>query len=224
MIVTLHRKQRVVLSGVHIHFQHRSSSGQKYEVVLNRRQFDNLNDILLNLYEYRQLRFSPLGGGVWLFRKGPTKKIIDNHNSTFFHFHPKSWHSYITNFHHILYTALRHGNSESYQRNALHDSRPTHRYRRSASHVPRQTLSRSPRDGDHPNGKRSEHTNVSRWKSANSRQCEREGGAKHAGRAHHEIETAQQDAAFSSDGTDSIESCDECSIEEGYMSTEDFVD
>ena len=225
MIVTLHRKQRVS-AGSRICFQHCADSGRKHEIELNKRQFKNLNDFIDNLRNYHSLHYFPLGGGLWLFQKGDTTKIIDNQNDTFFWFYEKAWHFYITHVHKSLYASVCHGKSYHHQPHAQYESRSSHSSRKSLSRLSRrhQTLSRSPGNDRDENDKRSQHANVSRRKGANSRMRVRHGSGRHASRVYREIETDQHDAAFSSDENDSIEPSDQCSVEEGSVSPQDRLD
>ena len=225
MIVTLHEKQRVLVSS-RIRFQHRADSGRQYEIVLNKKQFHNLNDIIDNLHSYPSLCYLPLGGGLWLFQKGAATKLIDNHKHTFFSFYEKAWHFYIAHVHASLYDSVCYGKSDHHQSDAQYESRPTHSSRKSSSHSSKykQTLSRSSRNARHQNVKRAQHAIISRRKGADPRTRVRHGSRKHASRIHQDIETDQQDATFSSDDNDSIESGDQCSIEEGYPSPEDCVE
>ena len=132
MIVTLHRKQRVCV-GSRIHFQHCADSGRRHEIILNTRQFENLNDIIVCLHKYQPLRHFPLGGGLWLLRKGNSVKIIDNYNNTFFRFYANALHFYITHVHDSLYSYLCNGKSNHHQSDAKYETQLRYSHRRSSS-------------------------------------------------------------------------------------------
>lgn len=222
MIVTLNRKQRVSVSS-RIRFQHCADSGRRHEVEVNEKQFRNLDDAIVNLDKYHSVRYFPLGGSLWLFQKDATTKLIDNCNRTFFWFYEQAWRYYITHVHNTLYAFICHGKPFHRQSYAKYESRLYHTSGRSVSHISRRhkTLSRSPRNAHHEDVKRSQHTNVSRWKGADSRTRVRRRSRKHASRTHHEIKTDQLNAAITSDENDSIKSSDQCSIEDGDLSSKD---
>ena len=225
MIMTLHEKQRVSV-GSHVRFQHLTEGGEKYEVVLNKRQFLNLNDLIDELSEYPSLCYFPLGAGLWLYHKRSTTKLIDNRTNTFFSFIPKAWYHYISHVHASIYNQLCDGKSYHYQPHAKYETQPSYHSRRSASRLSQhhQTLSRSTRNARYENGKQSQHATLSRRENTDSRARARHGGGKYASRTDQEIETDQRDAVFSSDSSDSIESCNECSVEEGSVSPEDKLE
>ena len=225
MIVTLHPRQRVS-AGSRIRFQHLTDSRRIVEVILNERQFQNLNDLINNLDKYQSLKYFPLGSGLYIYRCGRIKKIIDYCSHTFFWFYEKAWHYYVDHVHDTLYSSLRFEKAHCHQSDAQHESRPKHRSRRNSSNLQRRhkTLSRSPRNACHENEKRSKHTNVSRRSGTDSRLRSRLGSRKHASRIHRKVKADQHDARMSSDETLSIESCDQCSVEEDSLSSEDRLD
>ena len=225
MIVTLHRKQRVSV-GSRIRFEHQSDSGQKHEVSLNERQFANLDDVIFNLDKYPSVRYFPLGGSLWFYRKDATIQIIDNNRQSFFWFYAKAWHYYVTRVHPSLYAVFYHGKTYRHQHDEKYESQSKDSFRRSPSHFSEsyKTLSRTTRNGCYENDNRSQYANVSRRKGTNSRSRVREGCRKYAARIHRKVETDQDNATISSDENDSVESCDECSVEEGDCSPQDQID
>ena len=223
MIVSLHRQQRVYVSS-YIHFQHHTASGRRHEVVINDRQFLNLNDYIHNSEKYSTLTYIPLGGAIWLFRRDSLVKLIDNRNHSFFWFYKSAWSFYIRYGHASVYYYVRR--STCRQLNAKYESQSTHFPGRNTSHISKRykILSRSPRNDCHENDKRTQHSIISRWNGATAGTSVRHRSGKDASRFDREIKTDREDAEFSSDGVDTIESCSECSVEEVYMSTEDQVD
>lgn len=225
MIVTLNRKQRISV-GSRIRFHHCGDSGQTHDVELDERQFLNLDDAILNLDKYRSVRYFPLGGNLWLYRKDSITKIIDNYKHTFFWFYQKAWHYYIEHVHASIYDFMCHGKPFNHQSYAKYEKRLHHSFGRSASHVSGRykTLSRSARNAHYEDDERTQRANVSRWKGADSRTRVRCRSGKYASRIRCEIKADQQDATTSSDETDNIQSSDQCSVEECDLSPENRLD
>ena len=225
MIVTLHRKQQISVDS-RVRFQHRADSGRRYEVVLSKRQFQNLHDAIVNRDKFSSLRHLPLGGSLWLFRKDDVTKIIDNNRRLFFSFYASAWHFYVSSVHHSLYEYICNGKSYHHKSHAQHESQSTHSSRRISSVILGQhkTVSRSTGNVGHENDKRSKHSMFPRREGSDPRPDIRHGSRKYESRIHQEIKADQEDAKFSTDEDDSIEFSDECSIEEEYMSSEDRID
>ena len=223
MIVPLHCQQRVFVSS-HIHFQHRATSGRRYEVVINDRQFLNLNDFIHNREKYCSLSHIPLGGGIWLFQRDSLVKLIDNRNHSFFWFYKSAWSFYIHHGHASVYNYVRR--SACRQLDAKYESQSDHFPGENTSCVSRhhKILSRTPRNDCHENDKRPQHSILSRRNGTSVGTRVRHRSGKDASRIHREIKSDREDGEFSSDGMDTIESCSKCSVEEVYMSTEDQVD
>lgn len=226
MNVTLHRKQRVSV-GSRIRFHHKADSGHKHEVILNKRQFTNFDDIILNLDNYPSVYYFPLGGGIWLYRKNTTVKLIDNHRQSFFWFYWKAWRYYNSRVHSSIYKYLHNGQSYHYQYDEKYESESNNSFGGSPARLSPsyKTLSRSTRNACYENDKRTQLANVSRGKGADPRPCVRRSSKQHVPRIHRKIEADRDNATFSSLENDYIESCDECSVgEESDCSEQDQID
>lgn len=228
MIVTLHQKQRVSASSRIIRFHHQADSGRRHEVELNDEQFENLNDVIVSLDKYHSVRYFPLGEGLYLYRTDTTSKLIDSHRHTFFWFYHEAWHFYITHVHTSLYNFFRscHGNTYRNQSYAKRERGQRNSSRRSSSFLSNKykTLSRPSRNGRHDIVKRTQHTNVSRRCSTDSRMRVRHTSRKHASRMSQQIAADQHDTTLSSVDMDSVKSCDEYSVGEASLSPQDQID
>ena len=225
MIITLHDKQQICVDS-RIRFQHRADSGRRYEVVLNKRQLQNLNDAIIHRDEFHSLLHFPLGGSLWLFRKENITKLFDNKRHLFFSFYASAWHFYVRSIHKSLYDYIIHGKPYNYQSYAKHESRLCHSFGRSPSFTQEhfQTLSRSARNVDDENGKWSKCTVFPSRKGSNTWAHIRRRGRKHASRIHRKTTTNRENAACSDNENDSFEFSNECSIEEESLSPEDRID
>ena len=170
MAVTLHEKQRVCVN-TDIHFEHRADSGKKYEVVLNERQFLNLDDYIRNHEIYSNISNYPLGRGVWLYHKKATTELINHHKKCFFSFYKEAWITYRDDIHFHIYDAFIYGRTHNNQHDEKHERRWRYRTRRRASLLSRHNkiLPWSSRNANYENDKRPQLTNVSQGKSSNPR-------------------------------------------------------
>lgn len=223
MTVTLHKKQRVSVSS-YIHFQHLADSGKEYELVLNWRQFLNLNDYICNYKTYSYISYYPLGDSIWLYHKDTVTDLINYRKKCFFSFYEEAWEKYRYDIHFRIYDSFKHGKPDDYQPNANHDRQMRYLIRRHKSFISRhhKTLPRTARDVTHENEQRTEHANVSERKSSNSRSRFQRRSRKYASRIYREIKAAQDDYNDgSSNGDDNIEHGNECTIDEESVSEQD---
>ena len=221
MLVTLHHKQCVLVNSV-IRFRHYTLSGNYHEIVLNKRQLENLNDVIDNLRVLNSLNYYPLGGGIWFVHRGPNIKLIDNHTHTFFRFYQTSWYTYVKT-HSRLRRFLRDGKSYHHQSHANHERGLSHRLR-SVAHLSSKVHKAVPwtaRNASDDHDERSKCANVSRRESSNSRPHSERRGGKHEKRSHHETEESKLNATQSSDEDDYYKYGGECTVKEEDMSTED---
>ena len=155
-------------------------------MVLNKRQFLNLHDVIKSVSTLKPLNYYPLGGGIWLFRKSLSIKLTDNHSHSFFRFYRNSWYTYVK-----AHPRLRRficGRSSHHQSNAKYEHRPSHRFRGVTPFVSKvhKVLSRSTGDACDDYDERSKCANVSQRESSNPRLHSELSGVKYEKQSHHE--------------------------------------
>ena len=163
MKLNLCRRQRVLLRGDMITFCHRHFN----LITLNRRQFDNLHDMIRDRQKI-SLQSYPLGGGVWIERKRDSYCITSC--DVYFLFYPQSWRRYIRQIHrrirHILH---HHGRYHRDQYDADVESEFSPEPRRLAKDPWWKTLPRSPRNATPSIEQRQKRATLSPRNHSNSR-------------------------------------------------------
>lgn len=221
MIVSLHPKQRVLVNSV-VRFRHYTIYNTYHEIVLNREQFLNLEDVIDNLYNLKLLNYYPLGGGIWLYYYGPSIKLYNNHSNIFFRFYRSSYTSYLKT-RRVLRRFLRDGRSSHYQSNAKYGCELSNRFRGDTPITSKfyKTLSRSTRDACDDPIKQSKCANVSKRENSNPRVYSERRSGKDDKRSDYETEGSCHNESLSSDEDDCLKHGSEYTIEEEAMSTED---
>ena len=142
MVFQLYGCQRVILRCDKITFCHK----RFHYITLNRRQFDNLHDIL-NEMDNIKLKSYPLGSHLWLYRHHDSFCLTSHY--AYFLFHYKSWQRYKRHVHHRIRHILRDDRYKRATRDQ-YDADDEGEYapqpRRPTSQTRRQTVSRPPRD------------------------------------------------------------------------------
>ena len=207
----LHRLQYVYLDRC-VDFHHLHGKHHSYIISMNDNQMQNLDDILNSPPNtLRCIKWTPLGGGIWLHIQRKTVSLVNRVSGCFFRFFPSSWNRYKSDVHNkILHKNVR---PSSDPHRPLHDSKPLAQFRADLSQYRQRYSSfRQTRNARHAHGQRSQSTNVSRRKNTNLRQPKTRRGGKDATRTHHEI---KDDFAKPANITDEdCESSSEYNVEE----------
>jgi len=203
----IYGKQYVALRHGQVYFEDKTQNS----VALRKEQFFNLSDVIQCL-DYFHLQSYPLSEKCW-FHVGHYDISLSTQYSTFV-FHPEAWKKYLRQHHSVIHFILINGECESYKRNAKHAFDQNLQPRRPASYVGWKALSRSTRNVVTPHEQRSQHTTLSARNRSNSRSPLSRCGRENATRA----STTSSDSNFYP--VSDLEYSDQCSIEEGPLSTE----
>ena len=184
-------------------------------IVLSRRQFFNLHDIVHNAH-YLRLESYPLSDNMWLCidREGASLRSPDS----FFQFHSEGWKKYIRSIHPAIHFIFAYGERDCDQHDVIHARRRQSQSRGYTSRSWRQTVSRPSRDVTSSNEQRSQRTALSSWNSSDSRETVSGRSRKHASR------TSTTSSDQHDDSISDLELSDQCSIEDVSMSSKDCVE
>ena len=168
----LDRHQRVSVD------HHRTISFQHYigrhvkEVTLSWRQFLNLNDLILDLDTFQNMKYYPLGKNLWLQYYEKHIQLYHCQLYIYFTFHEASWCKYIKKTHRQILSFLRHGSPALHRRQHA-EAHETLFQNQSQNITPtstqQQVLSRPPSNVNSDTEQRSEYTTLSEWDGSNSR-------------------------------------------------------
>ena len=104
----LDNQQRVsVDQQCNVHFQHYFVKG-KSDISLTWRQFLNLNDVVMDLATFENMKYYPLGKNLWLQYDECSIQLYYCNRRRYFTFHQQSWSRYIKVTHRLILTFLRH--------------------------------------------------------------------------------------------------------------------
>lgn len=230
MLFHLHPRQTVVVVDKrNIYFRHRTTKGVYRGVTLEWRHLQNLHDVVSDLETFKNMKFYPLGDGIWLNNNHSCVELVDNRASAYFSFYTRSWYAYIKHVHERLYSFFRHDArrrrrqlpSDQHDENVKSQSNSQSGRRPSFLSQRNKTLPRSAGNAHYANEQRKECAVVSSRTDTDSRQCKRIESRKNAGRAPSPPSEDREDGEVSSNETTSEEYGCDFSLEEGYMSTED---
>ena len=205
----------LVLSFVkQVYFRYRTMKNTYRGVILDWRQLQNLNDIVMDLDSLYALKTYPIGGKMWLTYDD--SKIQLANEKSFFQFTQQSWREYIRTVHRQVFSYFRDEVVACDQLHADDENRQKTRFRRPLSHLRRKqyVLSRSARDACYASHQRKKYPNVSKWNGTTSRRHPHPRRRKDARRILKEIEIEKEDVAMSGDEADVEEHGSECTIEE----------
>lgn len=205
MQIKLAYPQHIVLKGQHIYYYHDLSHG----VVITRSQFNNLNDILFSSLKFMAY---PLGGGSCLMRFNGEMRLQTQ--TGFFTFYRKSWQVYKRWAHRHIHLILRHGGRARGESNANHEVSARYKSRRIASQARWQAPHWSSRNAHTPHIRRKKHTNLPQRDCSNPRR-------RHGRRRQCYVQRNRASNSPTSSSNESIEPCDDCTIEEEAMSVND---
>ena len=158
----LDNQQRVCVDQhCNLHFQHYHGN-KRSSVALKWRQFLNLNDVVMDLDTFENMKYYPLGNNIWLQYDRNAIQLYDCKHKRYFTFHARSWQKYIKETHRCIRTFLRH---EALPRREHVASDATRRQSESGSNsspvASEQTLSRTPPNAGCENEQWKKHANVS---------------------------------------------------------------
>ena len=104
----LDNQQRVsVDQHCNVHFQH-FKNGIKFSLGLTWRQFLNLNDIIMDLATFDNMKYYPLGKNLWLQHYEDSIQLYHCKNKKYFSFHDRSWKKYLRETHRLILSFIRH--------------------------------------------------------------------------------------------------------------------
>lgn len=151
-----------------VHFQHYSNRGRS-AVTLRWRQFLNLNDVVMDLDTFENMKYYPLGKNLWLQRDTNGVQLYHCKRNRHFLFHERSWRTYLRGTHRSILSFLRH-EAVSRRQHAPSNAAPDQSESGGNSPPPsqQQTLSRPATHARHKNEQRKKHTNVSKRDSTDT--------------------------------------------------------
>ena len=143
-----------------VHFQHYSIRGRS-AVTLRWRQFLNLNDVVMDLDTFENMKYYPLGKNLWLQRDTNGVEFYHCKRNRHFLFHERSWRTYLMGTHRSILSFLRH-EAVSRRQHAPSNAAPDQSESGDNSPPPtqQQTLSWATTHARHKNEQRKKHTNV----------------------------------------------------------------
>ena len=104
----LDNQQRVsVDQHCNVHFQH-FSNGINVSLSLTWRQFLNLNDVIMDLATFENMKYYPLGKNLWLQHYEDSIQLYHCKYHKFFSFHDRSWKKYLRETHCLILSFIRH--------------------------------------------------------------------------------------------------------------------
>lgn len=113
---SLDSHQRVSVDRRHnVYFKH-DTHGKETGITLSRRQFLNLNDIIMDLDTFRNMKYYPLGGNVWLQYYQNRIQLYHCRLHIHFTFHDTSWMKYLGETHRRILSFIRHGATRIHDR------------------------------------------------------------------------------------------------------------
>lgn len=152
-----------------VHFHHYYNAGKRV-IALSWRQFLNLNDILLDLETFKNMKYYPLGKNLWLQHDKNRIQLYHCHQNSHFSFHDRSWSKYIRETHRRILSFLRHEASVHRRQHVASDATLFQSQSRdmSSPNVKHENLSRSSSHVSGENEQRKKCANLSEWDSSNS--------------------------------------------------------
>ena len=169
---TLDSHQRVCVDSyrnVHFVTQHHHCT---FELILTWRQFQNLNDVLMDLAIFKRMKYYPLGKNLWLEYNTNHIQLYHCRHKHYFRFSQYSFIKYKRKIHQQVMSFLRHDVSELHRRQhaAAHATLQPSRSRRTPqSSTQQQTLSRPTSNARCENEQRAKPPNLSKRERADTR-------------------------------------------------------
>ena len=154
-----------------------------YTIVLNWRQFLNLNDVIRDMDTFRHLKYYPLGDHLWLQQHVKGIQLYNHRRKIFFTFHEESWKKYKRETHYRILSFHRYGASSLHHRQhattheALFKSQSQNL---TSTIIPQQVLSRETSNVGGKNEQQQKCSNLSEWNHSNPRRPFSFIGAVHA--------------------------------------------
>ena len=90
-----------------VHFEH-FSNRTNVSLALTWRQFLNLNDVIMDLPTFENMRYYPLGKNLWLQHYEDSIQLYHCKYHKFFSFHDHSWKKYLRETHCLILSFIRH--------------------------------------------------------------------------------------------------------------------
>ena len=148
-----------------VHFQHYYN---KLSIALTWRQFLNLNDIIMDLETFQNMKYYPLGKNLWLQCDRYCIQLYHCKRHRYFSFHDRSWSKYIKETHRSILSFLRH---EALHRGE-HAASDAYRFQSksrdtSSLDIQQQTLSRTTSHARGKNEQWKKCADLSEWNNSN---------------------------------------------------------
>ena len=165
----LDNQQRVsVDQHSNVHFQH-FKNGIKFSLGLTWRQFLNLNDVIMDLATFENMKYYPLGKNLWLQHYEDDIQLYHCKYHKFFSFHDHSWKKYLRETHRLILSFIRH-EALPRRQHAASNATPLQSQSGgdSSSITSQQTLSRASPHARRENEQRKKRANVSQRDSSDT--------------------------------------------------------
>ena len=165
----LDNQQRVYVDRhCNVHFQHYHNNIRN-AISLRWRQFLNLNDVVMDLDTFENIKYYPLGKNLWLQQDEDCIELYHCKRKRYFLFHERSWRKYLRETHRLILSFIRHEALPRHQHAASNAALLQGRSGRNSSPTTQQQiLPRTSPDARSENEQWKKHANVSEWNSSNS--------------------------------------------------------
>lgn len=151
------------------YFQHHSLIDKTWKgISLSYEEFCNLNDIILNWENYKNIEVIPIGQSLWLYNKQYMKHLYNRDTKMYFTFFYQSWLHYTQTIHYLVWQFIRKQNEYRLQHRECNAKRPNslcYRSRKSTqrhSHI--QVPTRTTTNGSDSFKQRKKYSTISKRK------------------------------------------------------------